>query len=129
MKQVLLCLSLIFALTACTPYETKHPQVTVDGDRAVVSLPACPDWSSAHNSNYGNGTFSNYGCAHSANLVKMVEDPADLVAPQATSGPDVERNLGAIQQYRAAPGANGEEGGAAAGGAAEGSSSGIGGGS
>lgn len=98
---VSLAMLTLAGITACSPNQSKNPAIAVDGNRAVVSVPNCPDWSNPHRSNFNNGTFSNFGCAHATNLVKMVEDPADLVAPDATGHANGERNAGVVQQYRA----------------------------
>lgn len=47
--------------------------------RSTASVPGCPDWSTKSDINYGNGTYSNYGCATNSNLAAMVADPEDLL--------------------------------------------------
>jgi pilus assembly protein CpaD len=54
-------------------------RVRVLVERYVASAQACPDWSKAEWSNFGNVTSSNFGCSTSANLAAMVADPHDLV--------------------------------------------------
>jgi pilus assembly protein CpaD len=53
--------------------------VEIMADRYVASPPACPDWSRANIVDGSNMNSSNFGCATSTNLVKMVADPRDLV--------------------------------------------------
>ncbi|MFQ5972223.1 MAG: CpaD family pilus assembly lipoprotein [Alphaproteobacteria bacterium] len=53
--------------------------VEIMTDRYVASPPACPDWSRANIVDGSNMNSSNFGCATSTNLVKMVADPRDLV--------------------------------------------------
>lgn len=69
--------------------------------RSTASVPGCPDWSTASDINYGNGTYSNYGCATNANLAAMVADPEDLLAgKQGTGETVVTTSTKAIQTYR-----------------------------
>lgn len=72
--------------------------------RSTADVPGCPDWSSKLETNFRNATSSNFGCATSTNIARMVANPEDLVRGEpgsgavATSGSDK-----AIRQYRNAP--------------------------
>ena len=48
--------------------------------RAAASVPHCPDLATTSESNFNNGTGSNYGCAINSNLAAMVADPDDLLS-------------------------------------------------
>lgn len=72
--------------------------------RSTASVPGCPDWSTKSDINYGNGTYSNYGCATNSNLAAMVADPEDLLAgKQGTGETVVTTSTKAIQSYRDRP--------------------------
>jgi pilus assembly protein CpaD len=53
--------------------------------RATASVPHCPDLATRSESNFNNGTSSNYGCAVNSNLAAMVANPDDLL--RGTHGP------------------------------------------
>lgn len=46
--------------------------------RTLVTLPACPNWSKASNSDFANQPSSNFGCATQTDLGLMVANPGDL---------------------------------------------------
>jgi pilus assembly protein CpaD len=48
--------------------------------RAAASVPHCPDLATRSESNFNNGTSSNYGCAVNGNLAAMVANPDDLLS-------------------------------------------------
>ena len=52
--------------------------VVVTTRRATANLPRCPDWSRASVLDRRMGASSNFGCANTMNLGRMVADPADL---------------------------------------------------
>lgn len=52
--------------------------VVVTTRRATANLPRCPDWSRASTLDRRMGASSNFGCANTVNLGRMVADPADL---------------------------------------------------
>ena len=47
--------------------------------RAAASVPHWPDLATKSESNFNNGTSSNYGCAVNSNLAAMVANPDDLL--------------------------------------------------
>lgn len=72
--------------------------------RSTASVPGCPDWSTKSDINYGNGTYSNYGCATNSNLAAMVADPEDLLTGKKGTGETVvTTSTKAIQSYRDRP--------------------------
>jgi pilus assembly protein CpaD len=69
--------------------------------RAVASVPGCPDWSTHSDSNPGNATSTNYGCAINGNLAAMVANKEDLVhGARGTGGTVVMSSSKAIETYR-----------------------------
>ena len=69
--------------------------------RSTASVPGCPDWSHLDESNEGNATNPNYGCATYSNLAAMVANPEDLVQGQQGTGETiVTTSTKAIQAYR-----------------------------
>lgn len=78
-------------------------RIRVGGSKISARAPDCPDWSYAHMANYRNTVLSNFGCAHATNLVRMVEDPNDLVTGTGDSGADATRSSGVIDTYREPP--------------------------
>ena len=73
--------------------------------RSTAHVPGCPNWDSKSETNYNNGTSTNYGCAVNGNLAAMLADPEDLV--RGVAGADTVDTKGsnkAIKTYRdAAP--------------------------
>jgi pilus assembly protein CpaD len=57
------------------------------------------DWKSFTKS-YANAVSSNFGCATTANLAAMVDNPADLVGPQPMSPVDASRREDVVDKYR-----------------------------
>lgn len=98
--------------------ETEHPavpanRIRVNSNHTVAQAPKdCPDWSYDYMANYRNSVLSNFGCASSTNLVRMVEDPNDLVAGTGDSGADAQRSSGVLEGYREPPGVAPSVGGA-----------------
>lgn len=78
-------------------------RIRIGSSTATATAPDCPDWSYAHMANHRNSVLSNFGCAHATNLVRMVEDPNDLVAGTGDNSPDAQRGSGVIEVYRAPP--------------------------
>lgn len=77
--------------------------IRVSSSRVEATAPDCPDWSYGYMANYRNSHMSNHGCATATNLVRMVEDPNDLVAGTGDSNADAERSSGIIDTYREPP--------------------------
>ena len=64
-------------------------------------MPGCPNWSSNSDTNLGNATSSNYGCAINSNLAAMVADPEHLIkGAESTGNTVVMSSSKAIQTYR-----------------------------
>lgn len=71
--------------------------------RSTASVPGCPDWASSSETNFNNGTSSNFGCAMNGNLAAMVANPEDLVRGQPGSDTvDASGSNKAIKTYREA---------------------------
>lgn len=70
------------------PFRTGMPAGTARLwiERARVTPPACPDWSSNPSGNMNASTHTNYGCATNSNLARMVADPADLTKGRTYDG-------------------------------------------
>jgi pilus assembly protein CpaD len=72
--------------------------------RATAGVPHCPDLATRSESNFNNGTSSNYGCAVNSNLAAMVANPDDLLSGahrQTMTTADTADK--AIWMYQAAP--------------------------
>lgn len=67
----------------------------------VVVEPNCPDWSRPSAAHPANLPTSNFGCATSINLVRMVADPRDLVRGASLGPNDPARTTDAVSRYRA----------------------------
>lgn len=67
----------------------------------VVVEPNCPDWSQPSATHPANLPTSNFGCATSLNLVRMVADPRDLVRGASLGPNDPTRTADAVRRYRA----------------------------
>jgi outer membrane protein OmpA-like peptidoglycan-associated protein len=67
---------------------------------AIVE-PGCPDWSQPTAMNAGNLPTSNFGCATSLNLVRMLADPRELVRGAPLGPADGTREAAAVARYRA----------------------------
>ena len=86
-----------------------HDKLVLSVERAIVTLPNCPDWSKPP-TDYSAQVSSNFGCATAMNLGMMVADPNDLVRGRPTGPGTATSNVGAILTYQAtlgrgAPGA------------------------
>jgi type IV pilus biogenesis protein CpaD/CtpE len=69
--------------------------------RDVVSLPACPNWSSWPNySNFENQPGRNWSCATAVNFGMMVADPGDLVRGAVPGTADGTVMARSIERYR-----------------------------
>ena len=66
----------------------------------VVVEPNCPDWSRPSAMHPANLPTSNFGCATSVNLVRMIADPRDLVRGLPVGPNDPARAAGAVNRYR-----------------------------
>ena len=54
----------------------------VEIGRYLVTMPPCPNWSSAAAADFTNMRTSNFGCATASNLGEMVASPTDLASGQ-----------------------------------------------
>lgn len=66
----------------------------------VVTLPACPDWTSEPGNTWSNQPHSNWGCANASNLGMMVADPGHLNEGAPYQPLDGEYATLAIQRYQ-----------------------------
>jgi pilus assembly protein CpaD len=93
-----------------TPGDLSPGTVRVIVTRSSATVPGCPDWSNNSDTNLGNGTNANYGCAVNSNLAAMVADPSHLVHGASSDGTTVVMSgTKAIDSYRATP-PSGEKG-------------------
>ena len=93
-----------------TPGDVSPGTVRVIVTRSSASVPGCPDWSNNSDSNLGNGTNANYGCAVNSNMAAMIADPSHLVHGASSDGTTVVMSsTKAIDSYRATP-PSGEKG-------------------
>ncbi len=86
------------------PSDEGPGDLVVIARRAMAKLPRCPDWSRASVLDRRMGASSNFGCANTVNLGRMVADPADLKrgnrlslmpgAPSVKALRRLEKNLG-----------------------------------
>jgi len=76
-------------------------RVEVVARGVVVVEPNCPDWSQPSAMHPANLPTSNFGCATSLNLVRMVADPRDLVRGAPLGANDPTRTADAVRRYRA----------------------------
>lgn len=77
--------------------------------RATASVPHCPDWRSNSDTNFGNGTSTNFGCAVNSNLAAMVANPEHLVKGAAgSSETTIVTATKAIEAFQAKPAKAGE---------------------
>ncbi len=67
----------------------------------VVVEPNCPDWSRPSAIHPANLPTSNFGCATSLNLVRMVDDPRELLRGAPLGLNDPRRTADAVGRYRA----------------------------
>jgi pilus assembly protein CpaD len=74
--------------------------VTVVIGRYVATPPACPDWRKPADTDRGNTSLSNLGCATASNLADMVANPGDLVRGRQPGPLDGEASALGIQRYR-----------------------------
>ncbi|MEM1132792.1 MAG: CpaD family pilus assembly lipoprotein [Pseudomonadota bacterium] len=97
--------------------------------RSSARVDGCPDWSSVSETNFNNGTSSNFGCASNSNLASMVADAEDLVRGQGDGTSDSDTAIKAIETLRNAQptGAGGLGGGGTSGGGGGGAGGGGGG--
>ncbi len=77
---------------------SRRVEILVSG--FLVVEPACPDWSRSVAQDGTNRPMSNLGCATELNFLRMVADPADLVAPRPLGATDPVRDALAVQRYR-----------------------------
>lgn len=86
-----------------TPGEVVPGTVRVIVSRSSATVPGCPDWSAKSETNLGNATSSNYGCASNANMAAMVADPEHLLkGASGQSMTTVMSSTKAIDSYREA---------------------------
>ena len=85
-----------------TPGYVNAGAVRVVVVRTTAEVPGCPDWSTNSDTNLGNGTYSNYGCASNSNMAAMVADPSHLIKG-ATGSTSTSTATKAIDTFRAKP--------------------------
>ncbi len=69
--------------------------------RSRAHVPGCPNWSEKFNSNLGNATSGNFGCATNSNLAAMVANPEHLLrGAEGTGETVVMSSTKAIDSYR-----------------------------
>jgi pilus biogenesis lipoprotein CpaD len=75
-------------------------RVEVVLERALVTLPACPDWSRESGTDFSNQTHSNFGCATQTNLGLMIAELKDLVRGRTLGPADGVHQAEGIVRYR-----------------------------
>ena len=84
-----------------TTGQTGPGQARVIITRTMAAVPGCPDWSHTVDTNGGNATNPNFGCAINSNLAAMVANPEDLIEGQKGTGETVvTTSTKAIESYR-----------------------------
>ena len=87
-----------------TPGDVSPGSVRIIVTRSTAMVPGCPDWSNNSDTNLGNGTNANYGCAVNSNMAAMVADPSHLVhGASGTGSTVVMSSTKAIDSYRTTP--------------------------
>jgi pilus assembly protein CpaD len=87
-----------------TPGDIPAGTVRVIVARSSASVPGCPDWSADSETNFNNGTSSNYGCAVNSNFAAMIADPEHLIhGASGDSRTTAMSSTKAIDSYREAP--------------------------
>jgi len=66
---------------------------------AMVTLPACPNWSKPAQSDFSNQPSSNFGCATETDLGLMVANPSDLASARPSAGSAGEPAASAMHRY------------------------------
>ncbi|MEE4206178.1 MAG: CpaD family pilus assembly protein [Erythrobacter sp.] len=96
---------LIVSETAPTTEGMLSPgQARVVITRSEATVPGCPDWSKASDSNFFNATSPNFGCATNTNIAAMVADPQDLLeGKEGDSETVIQTSNKAIGALRDAP--------------------------
>lgn len=77
---------------------SRRVEVLVRG--LILAEPACPDWSRPSAAMADNLPTSNFGCATTVNLMRMVADPRDLVEGAPLGPADGTREAAAVHRYR-----------------------------
>ncbi len=79
-----------------------QPPVRLSYDRIKATVEPCGNWDGSIGAlNVNNVDYGNFGCETQANLAAMVENPADLIAPRATTAPDQMRRATVLKNYEA----------------------------
>jgi pilus assembly protein CpaD len=87
-----------------TPGQVVPGTIRVVVTRSSATVPGCPDWSVKNETNFANGSGSNYGCAVNSNMAAMVADPEHLIQGASSKGnTTVMSGTKAIDSYRGAP--------------------------
>lgn len=86
--------------------------------RAAAKLPRCPDWSRASVLDRRMAASSNFGCANTVNLGRMVADPADLEDGRGLSPMPGEPAIKALRRLEDDLGSDGDGSGSGDGGSA-----------
>jgi pilus assembly protein CpaD len=71
---------LISPATPTTTGSVSSGTVRIIVQRSTASVPHCPDLATKSETNFNNGTSSNYGCSVNGNLAAMVANPDDLLS-------------------------------------------------
>lgn len=93
-----------------TPGDLSPGAVRVIVTRSSATVPGCPDWSNNSDTNLGNATNANYGCAVNSNMAAMIADPSHLLhGARGDGSTTVMSGTKAIDSYRSTP-PSGEKG-------------------
>jgi pilus assembly protein CpaD len=83
-----------------TPGQIAAGTMRIIVSRSSASVPNCPNWSKATESNYHSSLSPNYGCATNSNMAAMIADPEDLVQGQADTSLSRQNGTAAVKAYR-----------------------------
>ena len=93
-----------------TPGDLSPGAVRVIVTRSSATVLGCPDWSNNSDTNLGNATNANYGCAVNSNMAAMIADPSHLLhGARGDGSTTVMSGTKAIDSYRSTP-PSGEKG-------------------
>jgi pilus assembly protein CpaD len=80
---------------------TAPGQVRIALQRFEVTPPTCAGWPDIQKNYVENGPVLPMGCVTNRNLQLMVEDPRDLIVGRSLGDADTEREVAAVNRYRA----------------------------
>ena len=84
-----------------TTYDSDDPKapLLVSFEYQKAAIPHCGHWDDLTKT-LDNQTYSNFGCAVTANMAAQIANPSDIAHPRAEDAPDVERRMTVLDKYR-----------------------------